>query len=118
MNFFLKLFFTDLSCALNKLREFCGLPKTKTKYMSLDTTQEIAVIEAAIALITSLKASVSDAVAALEPLIAENTELKAVVADLNDQDAASDVALEQLAALIAPTPDPEPEPEPTTEEQV
>lgn len=117
MNFFLRLLFPDLVTALRDLRKVVGQPKTNThcKLMSLDTAQEIAVIESAITVITDLKAANAEAVAALEPLTAANAELQTVIDGLNQGDADSDAALERLAALInppAPDPDPTPDPEP------
>lgn len=108
----LRLIFPGLSAALSQLAETVGLTQNQThQTMSrLSTAEAIAAAKKAALLINEQRTTIKALSASLAPLTGENEDLKAQLAAADEQDAAVDAALTELAAVFTPAPETTPEP--------
>jgi chromosome segregation ATPase len=111
MGLILQILFPGLYAALMRLSETVGLTQNQTHptMSRLTTSEAIAAAKQAALIINEQRTTIKALSASLAPLTGENEALKAQLAAADEQDAAVDAALSDLAAAFSPAPETTPE---------
>ncbi len=111
MGLVLRILFPGLYAALRQLAETVGLTQNQThQTMSrLTTAEAISAAKTAALIINEQRTTIKALSASLAPLTGENEALKAQLTAADEQDAAVDAALTELASIFTPAPETTPD---------